>query len=94
MATKYTKWSYNKPNGHTIYQHLPLKDPPKFTQTGIFVLKIWQPCHHLSAGNRFLPFFKSSSFFRDAIIISFLTPPKQGCQMALFQTKNPNLGKF
>jgi hypothetical protein len=32
----------NIPNGHLIYQHFPLKDPPKFTQIGIFGLKI---CH-------------------------------------------------
>jgi hypothetical protein len=39
-----------KPNGHkidqmgvnVIYQHLPLQDPPKLTQIGIFGLKI---CH-------------------------------------------------
>jgi hypothetical protein len=35
-ATKYTKW----PNCHEIYQLLPLQDPPKFTQIGIFGLKI------------------------------------------------------
>jgi hypothetical protein len=27
-------------NGHKMYQHLPLKDPPKFTQIGIFGLKL------------------------------------------------------
>jgi hypothetical protein len=36
------KWPYNRPNVNNIYQHLPLQDPPKFTQTGIFCLKI---CH-------------------------------------------------
>jgi hypothetical protein len=36
MATKYTKWTENLPKGHKIYQHLPLQDPPKFTQIGIF----------------------------------------------------------
>jgi predicted secreted protein len=41
MATKYTKWQLNRPKGHKIYQHLPLQDPPKFTQIGIFGLKIW-----------------------------------------------------
>jgi hypothetical protein len=30
----------NIPNGHEIFQHLPLKDPTKFTQTGIFGSKI------------------------------------------------------
>jgi hypothetical protein len=29
------------PNGNKIYQNLPLQDPPKFTQIGIFCLKIW-----------------------------------------------------
>jgi hypothetical protein len=27
---KYTKWPYNIPNGHKIYQHLPLQDPQKW----------------------------------------------------------------
>jgi hypothetical protein len=31
----------NRPNGKMIYQHLPLKDPTKFTQIGIFGLKIY-----------------------------------------------------
>jgi hypothetical protein len=46
--TKYTKWQQSLPNGHQIgrpyghkiYQHLRLQDPPKFTQIGIFGLKI------------------------------------------------------
>jgi hypothetical protein len=41
MATKYTKGQKNRPNGHTIYQHLPLQEPPKFTQFGISGLKIF-----------------------------------------------------
>jgi hypothetical protein len=36
---KCSKWSYNRPDGHKIYQHLSLLDPPKFTQIGIFGLK-------------------------------------------------------
>jgi hypothetical protein len=39
MATKYTKWPQSRPNGRKIFQHLPLQDPPKFTQIGIFGLK-------------------------------------------------------
>jgi hypothetical protein len=39
MATKYTKWTEHLPNGPEIYQHLPLSDPPKFAQIGIFGLK-------------------------------------------------------
>jgi hypothetical protein len=31
----------NIPNGHKIYQHIQLQDPPKFTQIGIFRLKIY-----------------------------------------------------
>jgi hypothetical protein len=41
-AIKYTKRPQYRPNVHKIYQHLPLQDPPKFTQIGIFGLKI---CH-------------------------------------------------
>jgi hypothetical protein len=36
-----------RPNGHKIYQHLPLLDPPKFTQIWIFCLKI---CHLATLG--------------------------------------------
>jgi hypothetical protein len=47
---KYTKWPQSIPNGQKIdqidikyvYRHLPLQVPPKFTQIGIFGLKI---CH-------------------------------------------------
>jgi hypothetical protein len=39
MTTNYTKWPWILPNGHKIYQHLPFKGPPKFTQVGIFGLK-------------------------------------------------------
>jgi hypothetical protein len=36
MAIKYFQWPLNRPNGHKIYQHFPLQDPPKFTQIGMF----------------------------------------------------------
>jgi hypothetical protein len=39
MATEYTKWPQNRPNIHTIYQHVPLQDPRKFTQIGTFCLE-------------------------------------------------------
>jgi hypothetical protein len=38
-AIKYTAWSENGPNGHKIYQNLPLQVLPKFTQIWIFGLK-------------------------------------------------------
>jgi hypothetical protein len=41
IVTKYTRWPYTLPNGHKIYQYLPLQDPPKFIQIGIFGLKIY-----------------------------------------------------
>jgi hypothetical protein len=47
VATKYTKWPHNIPNGHKINQQFPLQDPPKFTQIGIFGLKT----NHLAALN-------------------------------------------
>jgi hypothetical protein len=37
MSIIYGKWMY----GLKIYQHVPLKDPPKFTQIWIFCLKIY-----------------------------------------------------
>jgi hypothetical protein len=39
---KYIKTRENVPNGHTIYQHLPLQDPPKITLIKVFGFKI---CH-------------------------------------------------
>jgi hypothetical protein len=57
---KYTKWpkihqmAKNTESGHNLYtansrrifQPLPFQGPPKFTQIGIFGMKIhiWQPC--------------------------------------------------
>jgi hypothetical protein len=29
MATKYTKWQYNRPNGHKMYKHLSIVRPTK-----------------------------------------------------------------
>jgi hypothetical protein len=43
IATEYIKWPENRQNGHKIYQHLSLQDPPKFTQSGIFGFKICHP---------------------------------------------------
>jgi general stress protein 26 len=40
ITIKHTEWTQNLPNGHKIYQHLSLQDPTKFTQIGIFGLKI------------------------------------------------------
>jgi hypothetical protein len=42
MSTKYTKWPEIGLNGPKIYQHFPMQNLPKFTQIGIFGLKI---CH-------------------------------------------------
>jgi hypothetical protein len=35
-----TKSPEHKPNVHKKYRHLPFQDTPKFTQNGIFGLKI------------------------------------------------------
>jgi hypothetical protein len=43
MATKYARRTENLPNGQK--KHLPVPDPPKFTQIGILGLKI----NHLTA---------------------------------------------
>jgi hypothetical protein len=41
IITKYTKSPENRPNVYTMYNNLPLQDPPKRTQIGIFGLKIY-----------------------------------------------------
>jgi hypothetical protein len=48
MAIKYrkmdvnnSKWPMNIPNAHWIYQHFLFQGPPKYTQNGIFGLKIY-----------------------------------------------------
>jgi hypothetical protein len=41
-TVKFATLLQNMPNGHKICRHLPLQDPPKFTQFGIFGLKV---CH-------------------------------------------------
>jgi hypothetical protein len=40
---KYKKRPQTTPNGHKIYQHFPFKGPPKYTQIGIFGLKVGKP---------------------------------------------------
>jgi hypothetical protein len=42
MTIKYTKLLLHRSNGHELNQIDPFTDPPKFTQIGIFCLKI---CH-------------------------------------------------
>jgi hypothetical protein len=71
MAIKYAKWPENWPNGHKIYQHIPLIDTTNFTQIWILGLKI----NHLvnrafnvwrfsnDALFRFWPFSKEGNLF-------------------------------
>jgi hypothetical protein len=40
IVTKYTKWPKNFPNGHKIYQNIPLKGSTKHCKVGIFGMKI------------------------------------------------------
>jgi hypothetical protein len=56
MATKYTKWPKNRPNGYKMYQQRPLQEPLKFSQIGIFGLKIYHLATLVSALrlNRFI----------------------------------------
>jgi hypothetical protein len=65
-CTKYTnrcknryKNIQNRPNSYTIYQHLPLQDPPKFTEIGIFGLKIYHLATLAASGTR-----PASNFFK------------------------------
>jgi hypothetical protein len=39
-AITFSKWPLNIPHGHKIYQHFPFQCSPKFTQIGIFGLKL------------------------------------------------------
>jgi hypothetical protein len=41
MVIKYLNSPYYIPNGHTIHQPFSIQGPPKFTQIGIFGLKIY-----------------------------------------------------
>jgi hypothetical protein len=34
MANNFTNWPKNMPNGHEIYQHLPLKGPQNLPKMG------------------------------------------------------------
>jgi hypothetical protein len=65
MAAKTTKWSYDRPNGHTMYKHLPLQDLTKFTQIGIFGLKIYHLAT-LASTIRSFQGAKKSSFTKTA----------------------------
>jgi hypothetical protein len=40
VVIKYPEWAFNIPGGLKIYQHFQSQGPPKFTQSGIFGLKI------------------------------------------------------
>jgi hypothetical protein len=50
MAINYIKCPENLPNSHKIYQHCSLQDPPKFTQIGIFGLRIYHLATPYSVG--------------------------------------------
>jgi hypothetical protein len=50
VAIKCTDWLQYGPNVNRIYKRLPLQDPPKFTQIGMFwfeMYTIWQPSFSL-----------------------------------------------
>jgi hypothetical protein len=63
IAINYDKKSQNRPNGHIIYQRLSLQDPSKFTQIGIFGLKI---CHLATL----LPMLQKSQQLQFAFFLS------------------------
>jgi hypothetical protein len=56
MASKYTEWPQNIPNGHKMYQHFPLQDPPKYTKIGIFGLKIYYLANLVQINVQISPF--------------------------------------
>jgi hypothetical protein len=58
---KYTLLLLNIPNGRIIYQHLPLHDPPKYNQIGIFGLKIYHLATLANSLDLFCSFFKTTT---------------------------------
>jgi hypothetical protein len=71
-----------------------LQGPRKFTQTGIFVLKIWQPCHHSSAGNRFFAIFQVIIIFSRCNYNFISDAAEAGLPDGTFSNQKSNLGKF
>jgi hypothetical protein len=68
MTTKYTKWTLNIPNGHKVYQkatkytkQFSLQGVPKYSQTGIFGMKIYHLAT-LESSNKSLRIHKSYGY--------------------------------
>jgi hypothetical protein len=94
-VTKYPKSPWKIPNGHKIFKHFPIWDPPKVTQIGILGLKtnhlatlhwsnfrpIWSPCLRRCVPQLCCQVYPNAPFCH-------------GCQVVYFHTKNPNLGIF
>jgi 5-methylcytosine-specific restriction endonuclease McrA len=72
ITIKYIKVPKTITNGHKIYQHLKMQDPPKFTQICIFGLKI----HRLTTPANAIP---SSELCRQSVR---KTPPKKTARTA------------
>jgi hypothetical protein len=105
LTTKCTKWPYYLSIGHKIYQHLPFQDPPKFTQNGIFGLKMYLPSGNPgnSTQNSDEIRFDLKSSFRRRLVVGHRFPAletdskvvrwsggqRQGCQIKCFNTKIP-----
>jgi hypothetical protein len=71
IAKKYTKWSENWTNCLKIFQHLPLFDPPKFTQIGSLGLKLYHLVILIQPHERFLNSFSHKKKF---FLCSFICP--------------------
>jgi hypothetical protein len=54
IAIKYARWPYSIPNGHKMYQHFRFRGPPKFSQSGIFGLKMYHLATLRFATRRFV----------------------------------------
>jgi hypothetical protein len=74
---KCTKWQWNRQNWHKMYQHFSLSNTPKFTQIGIFCLKIY----HLATLAR-------ESWLHS----SFLEALRKPVSERQFQNTRPNVG--
>jgi hypothetical protein len=89
MATKYTKWPQNIPNGLYNYQHLPLQNPPKFTQIGIIGLKI---CHLATLAVTAETLNAAPNLFFDNASLEFNKGSEPGLPDGLFSNQKSQFG--
>jgi hypothetical protein len=88
MAIKNSKWLYDRPNGHKLYQHRTLKGPTKFTLIGSFGLKMYHPATMLGMrqSSFILAGFEPIGVFK---VLKLLPRPATRKQRGTFLTATP-----